>query len=208
MDFDFFPPAKPDDTTAFQNSRWQERTTTYQPGDEEKTDGWKHDQWERSLLVPGIAVSTVFAQARARIISMDILPSDILEYTAQWNIEGRLPQENDLIFQRMHLVRLSNIRLIDVLSATRIGKVIDEPQYFALQYIATKGHPERGFSVYTLQQQAKSVLFTIRTISQPANIFTKLANPIIVRRTQLHITKAVLDYVKTSVQLDLSGEPV
>jgi uncharacterized protein (UPF0548 family) len=206
MDFAFFPPIQPDDTQAFANPKWRDRTTTYTPGDENKSAGWKHDHWERDLTVASVPASDVFEQARARIISMDILPSDILDYTAQWNVEGRLPQPNDLIFQRTHLVQVGQQRIVDVLSATRIGTLTDAPGLFALQYISTSGHPERGFSVYTITQDDQSVKFIIKTISQPANLLTKLANPIITRRTQLRITNAVLDYMKTSVHLDLIGE--
>lgn len=206
MDFHFFPPANPDSKPVFQNPKWRDRPTTYQPGDEERSSGWRFDNWERDLTVPGVELDAVFQQSRARIISMDILSPSILEFTPQWNVEDRLPQVDDLIFQRTHLIQFGRVQLMDVLSATRVGMVTDEAGHFALQYIATKGHPEKGFSIYTIQQHADNVKFSIKTVSQPANILTKLANPIITRRTQLRITNAVLDYVKTSVRLDLIGD--
>lgn len=205
MHFDIWPPHNPDDNTRFQQPIWRDRKVTYQAGDDQQGSGWKYDQWERVFNISGVSADAIFQQARARLISMDIVPPALLEFTAQWNTQSRLPQVDDLIFQRTHLFQIGGRRLVDLHSATRIGDVIDEPNRFELQYIATEGHPERGFSRYTIAQGNDVVMFTIRTTSQPANILTKLANPIITRRMQLRVTNSILDYMVTTVTLDLTG---
>jgi uncharacterized protein (UPF0548 family) len=206
MRFTFFPQTDPNDSSLLQNPTWQERPLTYIEGDEKRSNGWKHDKWECEIMVSRADAATIFDQARARLINFDILPPTIMHVTTQWNFEGRLPQQGDVIFQRTHLIRIGNWHVVDVLSATRLGKVIDEPDLFSLVYIATKGHPEKGYSRYSLRPTGNhSVMFRIETISQPANMLTKLANPIITRRTQLKITHSVLDTMERGVIMDLSG---
>ncbi len=207
MKFSFFQPSDPEDTWFLQHPAWKNRPITYSEGDENRSTGWKHDTWERVIKVAKIDAPQIFEQARARLINFDILPTSIMHVTPQWNIESRLPQEDDLVFQRTHLVRLGNWHIVDVLSATKIGEVIDEPDLFSLIYIATKGHPEKGYSRYSLYPNGDNqITFKIETVSQPANILTKIANPIVTRRTQLKITNSVLDTMERGVIMDLSGK--
>jgi uncharacterized protein (UPF0548 family) len=206
MRFAFFQPSEPDDTRFLEHPDWRERPLTYTQGDENRSGGWKYDEWEREIKVPRADAATIFEQARARLINFDIIPPTIMHITTQWNHEGRLPQQGDVIFQRTHLIRIGNLHLVDVLSATRLGEVVDDADCFSLVYIATKGHPEKGFSRYSLRPSGEhSVTFKIETTSQPANFLTKLANPIITRRTQLKITYSVLDTMERGVIMDLSG---
>lgn len=207
MDFDFFPAQECDDSSYVQSPKWRDRPITYQDGDEQRSKGWRFDTWERVLDVPGVPAEHVFQQARARLISMDVLPRDILTYTVQWQVEERLPQAGDLLFQRTHLLQFAGRYWLDVLSATRLGDVQDVDNGFMLQYIATEGHPERGFSKYAVINDGTSVRFTIETVSQPANWLTKLVGKMITRPMQLKITNAVLDYMQNSIRLDLSEEP-
>ena len=205
MQFEIFPKGSLDDCVFFDKPAWQNRTVTYKAGDEDTSGGWRYDFWERSLDVPNVSAEAIFEQARARLISMDVIPDDLLEYTVQWQVENRLPQVNDLLFQRTHLIHMRDFRVLDVLSATRIGKLVDEPNLFMLQYIATEGHPECGRSNYSVIKEDDTVRFTIDTISKPALLLTKLAKPF-TRRTQLKITNAVLDYMQNAIRLDLSEE--
>lgn len=206
MRFAFFQPTDPDDSRFLEHPNWRARPLTYHQGDENQSGGWKYDEWEHEIKVPRANAATIFDQARARLINFDIIPSTIMNVTTQWNLEGRLPQQGDVIFQRTHLIRIGNLHVVDVLSATRLGEVVDESDHFSLVYIATQGHPEKGFSRYSLRPNGEhSVIFKIETTSQPANILTKLASPIITRRTQLKITHSVLDTMERGVIMDLSG---
>ncbi len=205
MQFHFFPPRYNDDTQRLLSSAWQNRPNNYQLRDENVSSGWKHDEWVRVFDIPSATPAEIFQQARARIISMDIIPPRLMELTAQWNVEDRLPQVGDLLFQRTHLLGMRGWHVADILSATRMGDVIDEPERYELQYIAVKGHPEKGASRYIVANDGQQVRFTIKPVSKPANILTQLANPIITRRVQVHVTNSILDYVVTAVTLDLTG---
>lgn len=205
MRFDFFPSHQTDDMIYVTDPKWQNLPNSYQAGDETKSRGWRQDQWERTFEVAGVTPAHIFQQARARLISMDIAPPSLLELTAQWNVEARLPQMGDVLFQRSHLFRVGNVRFADLLSAVRIGDVVDESDRFELQVVALKGHPERGVSRYILLNDGNYVWFRIAPISKPANIFTQLANPILTRRIQVYLTESMLDYVVTAVTLDLTG---
>lgn len=206
MQFDLFPSQKVDDSSRVRDPRWQNRSVTYQAGDERNAPDWRVEEWNRVFdTLPQVTPDAIFQQARARLISMDVVPPHILELTAQWNVESRLPQIGDLLFQRTHFVRFGDFRLVDLLSATRIGEIVDEPTRFVLQYITLQGHPECGVSNYVLHNDGQQVWFSIKPISRPANILTKLANPIITRRFQVFITTQILDYVVTAVTLDLTG---
>ncbi|KAB2858813.1 MAG: hypothetical protein F9K46_11440, partial [Anaerolineae bacterium] len=125
MNFDFFPSPTPDDTKHL--NQWRDRGLSYHPGDENKSGGWDHEQWEREIRVPGFDSTKIFEQARARLINFDVVPLGLLEITPQWNIEERLPQPSDLMIQRTHLFKIGNFRLVDVLSAVQIAQIIDEP---------------------------------------------------------------------------------
>ncbi|MBI5930903.1 MAG: DUF1990 family protein [Chloroflexi bacterium] len=204
MNFDFFPSTSPDDAKHL--NRWRKRSLSYHPGDETTSSGWSQDHWEREIRVPGLDPAKIFEQARARLINFDVLPPELLEITTQWNLEERMPQAGDLIFQRTHLFKMGNFRLADVLSAVQIAQIVDEPRRFVLQYITVKGHPEKGISTYTLTwSDDDRVLFTMQPISKPANWLTRLGGPFITRRTQLKITHAILDTLAKGVLLDLTG---
>lgn len=203
----FFPSPAPDDTPYTTDPTWTERPLSYLLGDEQGQRGWHDDHWERPLDIPSIVPSRIFEQARARLINFDFLPSELVQFTGQWNVEGRLPQVGDVVFQRTHLLRLGR-SLIDVLSATRIAEVIDEPQRFVLRYVTTQGHPECGTAYYQIIQESDRVFFRIHAISQPALWTTRLVKPIITRPLQIRITKGILDGMATSVLLDLTDEGV
>lgn len=206
MRFDFFPSNQNDDTKHVTDPQWQNLASNYQSGDENVVrGGWRKEEWQRILEAPQVSLDVIFQQARARLISMDIAPISLLELTAQWNVEDRLPQVGDLIFQRSHLFRMGNLRLADLLSAVRIGDVVDEPNRFELQVVALKGHPERGASRYILLNDGHHVWFRMAPISKPANTLTRLADPILTRRIQVYVTASMLDYMVTAVTLDLTG---
>ncbi|PJF40396.1 MAG: hypothetical protein CUN55_12775 [Phototrophicales bacterium] len=177
MRFSFFSPQASDDTRYILDPQWLSLPNSYHVGDETRSQRWKQDQWLKTFNIPQVPPEKIFQQARARLISMDIISPQILELTAQWNVEGRLPQAGDLLFQRTHLVRLGNIHIIDLLSATRITSVVDEPARFVLQYTTLKGHPEKGISNYIIENNGENVTFSIQSIAKPANIITQLVNP-------------------------------
>lgn len=206
MNFDVFPSKNNRDYLNLTDPIWRNRPVTYQPSDENKSSGWNNDHWEREIKVPGADPTKIFEQARARLINFDIMPVDILEVTPSWTIEGRLPHSGDLLFQRTHLLKIGGFRLLDVLSATRIDEVIDEPRRFVLQYTATKGHPEKGTAWYTLEHTDDDrVVFMLKSMSKPANLLTQLGTRIITRPIQLKITRAILDTFAKGVLLDLTG---
>lgn len=205
MRLEFFPSLTPDDTVAATSPLWTTRALTYQPGDEDQSKGWYNDQWERQLVIPHSEPTRIFEQARARLINFDFLPSQLVQFTAQWNVESRLPQIGDVVFQRTHLFRLGR-PWVDVLSATHIGEVVDEAKRFTLSYITTKGHPECGTASYQVIQENDAVYFRMNAISTPGLWATHLVKPIITRPLQIRITKGILDGMMTAVLLDLTDE--
>lgn len=205
MCLEFFPSITPDDTVAAARPLWTTRSLTYQLGDEHQSKGWYDDRWERQLVIPHSGPTRIFEQARARLINFDFLPSLLVQFTAQWNVESRLPKIGDVVFQRTHLVRLDR-PWVDVLSATHISDVVDEAKHFTLRYITTKGHPECGTASYQVIQENDAVYFRIHAISKPALWTTRLVKPIITRPLQIRITKGILDGMMTAVLLDLTDE--
>lgn len=205
MRFQFFPSPTPDDSHYTTAPTWASRPLSYQLGDEQQSRGWYDDHSERQLTVPNVAPSRIFEQARARLINFDFLPSELVQFTGRWNVEGRMPQVGDVVFQRTHLVQLGR-PLVDVLSATHIGEMTDEPKRFILRYVTTKGHPECGTAYYQIIQESDTVYFRIHAVSKPGLWTTRLVKPLITRRVQLRITKGILDGMATSVRLDLTDE--
>ncbi len=203
--FSFFPGSDNDDTPRVLDDAWRKRPLTYANGDEAKSGGWKDDHWQREFKVLDVDAERIFDEARARLINFDVLPIAQAQLTTLWNVETRLPQPGDVIFQRTHFVRFGGFNLVDILSATRLGEVMDAPDHFELQYISTQGHPECGTSRYRVEIDDRGrVMFRIHTISKPALWLTRLANPIITRRFQLKITHAVLDTMVQGVLMDLT----
>lgn len=207
MKWQFFPSDSPDDSGQLQHPAWRDLPVSYSEGQESKSAGWDVDRWERELSVPGVAPEKVFEQARARLINFDILPARLAQFTTTWNVEGRLPQPGDIVFQRTHFLYVGNFHLIDILSATRVKTAVDAPDYFLLQYVTTQGHPEQGTARYELEKTAEGkVIFRINALSKPALFLTRLAKPIITRRVQLKLTQGILDTLEKGVRLDLTAQ--
>jgi uncharacterized protein (UPF0548 family) len=199
-----FPSSSPDDTSYLTHPDWRDRGITYTVGDEQHGTGWRHDHHRVTLTAPGVAAETIFEQARARLINMEIVSSRLLVYTAAWNVEGRLPQAGDLIFQRTHFIRLGEHALVDLLSAVRLGEVIDQPGLFELEYISTQGHPECGASRFIVSVDNNAVRLQMVVVSAAGLMTTRLVRPF-TRWFQLKITHNILDTIAQGVRLDSVG---
>lgn len=206
MSFVLFPPLSPDDSEYVSSLKWTQRPLTYAPGDEQHGRGWNQDSWERELSLSQTDPQLVFDYARARLINFDIAPAKLAHFTPSWTIKERLPQAGDIVFQRTHLLGLGWRFVIDVLSVTRIVRVVDESHYFELQYTTTKGHPECGTARYRVARIGDQVLFSIDSVARPGLWITRLATSIITRHIQLAITKGILDMMVQGVRLDLAAQ--
>ncbi len=206
MKIHLFPGVNPDDTVYLKHPNWMKRSLTYASGDEAHGTGWNTDNWERQLGFPGAEPANVFQSARARLINLDFQPLNLVQFTSLWAIKERLPQPGDTIFQRTHVLKLGKLLLVDVLSATQLIGVTDEPHCFGFQYTTTLGHPECGTARYQVSLEEKDVSFRIHAIARPGLWTTKLAKPIITRRLQLKIAKGMLDTMVQGVRLDLAAQ--
>ena len=203
--FQFLPSQTTTDTAIFEQAEWLERPTSHTIGDEDQSSRWNRDSLEHPLNVGPISIDDIFQQARARLISMDIIPASVLEYTGQWMVEARMPQADDLIFQRTHMLQFNGRPLFDLVSAVRIANVIDEDACFALHFVTTIGHPVRGHSQFAVKKNDDHVAFAINAVSKPATWFSRLASPM-ARRKQFQVKHSIFNYLQTTIRLDLAGE--
>lgn len=207
MEFAFLQSAYPDDSAKLQEAKWNGLATSYADGDETKSSGWYIDHWERELSVAGIEAEQVFEQARSRLINFDLVPPHLAQFTTTWNIEGRMPEAGDRVFQRTRFFHLGSLQLVDVFSMTCVAQVIDEEKRFLLQYLTTQGHPESGTARYVIERtEDNRVFFRIHAIAKPTLWTTRLVKRFITRPIQLKITKGILDTMERGLRLDLTGQ--
>ncbi|MGQ0600185.1 MAG: DUF1990 family protein [Anaerolineales bacterium] len=119
-------------------AQWRAARPTYQRGDELDGLRWKDDRHTRSLNPA--APRALFDRAAERLLRYDFYPPTMLTHTSEFVRQNRRLRLGELIVQRIHAVP----GLLDVVTATRVSEVIDEPRRQGFAYVATQAHFEIG----------------------------------------------------------------
>ena len=99
------------------------------------------------------------------LFKYNIFPSYIMGFKAQWIVEKRTMQVDDIIHQRVFFPPLGfgicmefSVRITEIFTGNKVG--------FA--YETLEGHVEKGLSEFYFQQKGTDVVFVIHTYSSPA----------------------------------------
>jgi uncharacterized protein (UPF0548 family) len=79
-----------------------------------------------------------------------------------------------------------------ILAASRIVRVIDEPDRFGFAYGTLRSHPEVGEEAFVVQRDGDEVTFTITVFWRPADAVVRVGGPV-TRHVQRRATLGYLD---------------
>ena len=130
-----------------------------------------------------------------------IFPDYIMSYLTQWANENRNIRVGDTIVQQVFIPPLPLFSQ-KIIFGVRIKEIINEPNRKGFSYETLKGHVEKGISIFTAEKQDNGkVIFSIKTFSKPATLFTKVLGPVFSIPYQTYCTTRALKNVKRLIEV-------
>jgi uncharacterized protein (UPF0548 family) len=176
--------------------RWRYVPVNYARG-METDDSWRVDHYEITLGVD--ATAQLFECAAQQLLRYRFYPTDLIEPTSDFAQQERALQLGDRLVQRIHVLRLGALRLLDFLSVSEISEVIDEPRRKGFAYVTTRGHSEVGeWAAHVLWHDDDTVSLIVHAISK----FSDTLSPLLrspARRFQLYAHQQGLAAFKRAV---------
>lgn len=131
------------------------------------------------VLLGSDATGGLFARAAERLLRYQFYPDDVLVHTSDFTRQQRAAQPGDRVLQRIRVLYLTGLPVLDVLTMNEVSEVIDEPGRRGLSYVTTRRHGEVGeWSAVVEQADEGKVYLRIRSLAWPAPTMPLLTHPI------------------------------
>jgi hypothetical protein len=124
-----------------------------------------------------------------------IFPESILQAYPQWRHENREMKVGDTIVQQIYIPPFPRFSQ-KIIAGVRIKEIFNTEARKGFSYETLKGHPEKGVSVFSLEQQDSTLVFKIETYSSASGKFLSLFQPLSAFY-QAYCTKKALENVAT-----------
>lgn len=126
----------------------------------------------------------------------DVFPADILQFLAEWELDGRAMRVGDTIVQQAQVPPSRGIHLI---FASRVTTVFREERA-GFSYGTLRGHPETGINEFSFTSTAKEITATVRTVAGLGLILSRLLAPVFIRRYVTFCNGRALDQMVAKFQ--------
>jgi len=133
-----------------------------------------------------------------------IFPDNIMEYLTEWGYEKREMRVGDTIVQQAFIPPFRQFSQ-KIIFGVRVNKIINEPTKLGFSYETIKGHPEKGISIFTIENTSDGkIIFKIHTFSVPGNFLAKLVGALFSIPYQKFCTKQGLKNIKHQLENHLN----
>lgn len=144
---------------------WREAPLTYQPG-QALDSTWHVDDYAVTLGVD--ATAQLFDRAINMLMRYRFYPADVMRAISDFELERRWLRPGDRIVQRLHIFRLPNLPLLDVVTMNEITSVVNEDRRKGFTYATTECHAEQGeWSALIDWHASGEVRLTMHAVSRP-----------------------------------------
>ena len=144
---------------------WHDAPLTYSPG-QHIDNSWHTDQYEQ--LIGNDLSGKLFQKSADKLMRYHFYPKDVMSHASDFDLYERWAEVGDRIVQRIHLVKLFDRAILDVVTMTEVVAVIKEPRRYGFTYATVETHVEQGeWSVLVEWQENGDVLLCTKAISRP-----------------------------------------
>jgi len=182
---------------------WAGRPASFDPS-RQRGAGYRADRHVVQLgfeAAGALAAGGLFERAAKRLMDYEIFPSEVLEATCQWRLEGRPLGVGDTILQRIHVLSRRGESRFDLVAGVRIDRRIDDSWERGFRYVTLRGHPERGMATFLVRKDPGTgqVTFLIETVAAPGSWLTWIVRPW-ARRRALAAAHQALEHFRHSLR--------
>lgn len=143
---------------------WKDQPLAYTTGQELGAD-WYKDSYEEVIGVD--TNGALFERAGDRLLRYNFYPATVMAYVSPFSLENRLMKQGDRLIQRVHVFRIGDQPIIDVVTMNEITSVVDEPRKKGFTYITTASHSEQGeWSAMVEWREDNTLVLKVTAISR------------------------------------------
>ncbi len=122
--------------------QWSDAPLTYSPS-QPLNSNWFIDHYE-VILERYDPTGACFQHAANLIMRNRFYPPQVMQITADYQLEDRDVQVGDGVLQRIRILQAWNKPVLEVLTLNKITEVVDEPRQKGFTYTTTTVHSEVG----------------------------------------------------------------
>lgn len=175
---------------------WRDSPLTYTL-EQANQAGWKRDYYEEQICVD--STGRLFQRAADLLKQYAFYPASVMSHHADFAQANRSAQVNDRVCQRIKVLNLAGLPLLDILTMNEITQIINEPTKQGLGYTSTTAHDEVGhWSAWVEWRDKKQVVLIVESISRSAAHVPIALRPL-TRRIQLRAHKLGIQAFKQRI---------
>lgn len=144
---------------------WRDAPLTYQAG-QPLDSTWQVDKYTARLGAD--TSSQLFERAANALMRYRFYPASVMRPISDFDLEQRGLRLGDRIVQRLHILRLGDMPLLDVLTMNEVTAVVEEDRRRGFTYTTTACHAEMGEWTALVEWLATGeVRLEMRAVSKP-----------------------------------------
>lgn len=144
---------------------WREAPLTYQTGQALDLT-WQVDDY--AVTLGADRTSHLFDRAANALMRYRFYPAEVMRAISDFQLERRWLRPGDRIVQRLHIFRLLDLPLLDVVTMNAITSVVDEDRRKGFTYTTTQCHAEQGDWTALIEWHTSGeVTLTLHAVSRP-----------------------------------------
>lgn len=144
---------------------WREAPLTYQTG-QALDMTWNVDDY--SVTLGTDSAPHLFDRAANALMRYHFYPADVMRAISDFQLERRWLRPGDRIVQRLHIFRLLDLPLLDVVTMNEITSVVNEDRRKGFTCATTECHAEQGeWSAWIDWHTFGEVILTMHAVSRP-----------------------------------------
>lgn len=179
---------------------WRESPLSYIPGQAIDTQ-WTADHYE--VLLGTDPTGHLFQRASKILLRNRFYPAEVMVNTSDYQLADRTVQPGDCVLQRIRILNLGGLPVLDTLTLNQITYLCDEPRRKGFTYTTTTVHSEVGeWSPVVEWRDTGQVVLVIDVLSRVKPGSSRLVQRI-TRQLQLRAHRLGINNFRNL----LSGEP-
>jgi uncharacterized protein (UPF0548 family) len=158
---------------------------------------WNTDSYQETVARD--ETGEVFRRAADLLMCYRFYPSSVMRATSDFGDARRWMRAGDRIVQRVRLLSIANLSVLELLTMNQVASVIDEPKHKGFTCVTTRYHSERGeWSASVEWAVNHDVILRVKAISK-SNWSLPWPASTLARRFQLRAHKLGIESYKQNV---------
>ena len=175
---------------------WNSRRVNYRPA-QARDAAWYRDEYEVELGRD--SGDRLFRIAADYLMRYQFYPDDVMSHYGDFDLWQRWLQVGDWIVQRIHVLTLFGVAILDVIGLTEVRSVTLEPRCYGFTYVTVEPHVAEGeWSATVDWRDTGEVVLNVRSVSRPVPQ-EPARNHAFIRRFQEEAHRRGIDYFKEVV---------